>query len=90
MFSFRKMKPKLEGEKKKRRWALLSIYFLARMGNGMVGGGRPCQKVIDGDTCSLVQRLPVFLLAIARTISNGFASGARFESLWLCLPIVAG
>jgi hypothetical protein len=42
------------------------------------------------NTCALVLRLPVFLLAITRTISNGFASEAGFEFLGLCLPLVAG
>jgi hypothetical protein len=37
----------------------------------------------------LVLCLPIFLLAIARAISNGFASGAVWELLWFCLPIAA-
>jgi hypothetical protein len=42
------------------------------------------------NACGLVLRLPIFLLAIATTISNGFAYRARFEFLGLCLPIAAG
>jgi hypothetical protein len=41
------------------------------------------------NTCGLVLRPPIFLLAIARTISNSFACGAGFEFLYLCLPLVA-
>jgi hypothetical protein len=37
----------------------------------------------------LLLRLAIFLLTIARPITNGFASRAGFECLWLCPPFVA-
>jgi hypothetical protein len=45
-------------------------------------------RILNCNTYGLVLRLPIFLLAIDRTISNGFALGAFIEFLWLCLPVV--
>ena len=46
--------------------------------------------ILGCNTCFLVLRLPIFLLAVAGTISNRFASGAFFEFLRLWLPVAAG